>query len=108
MAPEGYDLDFSVSPHFWVRDNPVYCPVKHCNAHTHRFVLCGDPEGEYTGIHFARIRYVPKWIRLERRRVSFYRSLGTGNPALAASMARTFQDAIDNGLVKGRRGRRLR
>lgn len=97
-----------VSAQSWIREpgHHVYCPVPWCRANTLRTARCGDVDGDYEGIHVARIKYAPKFQKLEQRRLDFYKSLGFENPELTASLIRINQDSIDMGFVKGRKGRR--
>jgi hypothetical protein len=99
----GYDLDMSVSARTWTRDHPIYCPVPWCNAHKLRVSLCGDADGEYEGIHVARIRYVARWAKLEAKRAKAYADLGCDH---LTWRTRVQQDSIDMGLERGRKGRR--
>lgn len=102
-----YELDLTVHEDSWVLDHPIYCPIPWCSANKLRTARCGDKDGEYEGIHVARIAYIAQSARSDRRRIAFYRKLGVSNPELAAGMARALQDSIDLGMMKGRRGRRV-
>lgn len=49
------ELDMTVHEDSWVKEHPVYCPVQWCRAHKLRSVRCGDRDGDYVGIHVARM-----------------------------------------------------
>jgi len=99
-------MSLDVDDDTWVRQNPVYCPVPWCNAHKLRSSRCGDKDGDYEGIHVARIKAVPRSARTTERRVAAYRAAGVRDPELAVSLQRVLQDAIDAGVARGRKGRR--
>lgn len=111
MAPrisiEDYDLDQELDEHSWLQDHPVYCPIPHCNAHNNRFARCGDADGDYVGIHKARLRYA----KGEKKRVtaSLHRlkQIGIENPGEILGLRKVIQDAIDCGFIStGKKGRR--
>ena len=100
------DLDMTIDAYSWVKEHPVYCPVPWCNAHKMRDRRCGDVDGDYIGIHVARLRYVRTWNKGIARKMQLYRELGLRNPEMIVGHDIMIQDAIDAGLLKGRRGRR--
>ncbi len=99
-------LDQSIDEDRWVKENPVYCPVPWCNAHKMRRFRCGDAEGDFVGIHVARMAYVGRFTAIEKRRAKDFREGGVTNPELSAGMVRMLQDWVDVGLLPGRKGRR--
>ncbi len=106
---KNFDLDLDIDERDWVKANPVYCPVPWCTAHDLRHARCGDADGDYEGIHFARIAYVPKAVVLVERHIASLMNDGqTREKAeLTYVLLLNFQDSVDSGLVpKGRRGRR--
>jgi hypothetical protein len=100
------DLDQTIDDVGWVKENPVYCPIPWCAAHKLRTARCGDADGDYWGLHVARIEYVKTAAANDKRLVRFFEKLGSRDPAFDAAIHRTIQDSIDMGLTQGRRGRR--
>lgn len=108
MPIDNTDLDMSLnmSDDQWVKDNPVYCPVRWCSAYKQRFSRCGDEDGNYEGIHVARVKYVSRFALNYSRRVKQLRDLGMKEPERMVAHERIRQDAVDAGLAPGKRGRR--
>ena len=105
----GYELDQEIDDHAFVTDTPVYCPVPWCNAHNLRFAACGDADGDYDGIHVARVRYVPRAAELVEQQLRSIEEGGQSRESaeLTLSLLCLHQDSIDMGSIpKGRRGRR--
>lgn len=103
---ERYDLDMTVDESTWIRENPIYCPVPWCSAHKLRNVRCGDVDGDYEGIHVARILALPREGQRTAKEVEALREMGLEHPELALGILRMTQDAVDQGMLKGHRGRR--
>lgn len=100
------ELDQEVDEAGWIREHPVYCPVPWCSAHDLRRARCGDGDGPYEGLHVARIEYARGEAARDARQIGALRKLGVGDPELMYGFARMGQEAVDLGLVPGRRGRR--
>jgi hypothetical protein len=101
------ELDMTVDDESWPNEHPVYCPVPWCAAHDLRGARCGDKDGDYVGIHVARIEYAKGEARRVERALQRRRDAGVADPELALAISRMLQDSIDMGTVKlGRKGRR--
>lgn len=90
----------------WVKEHPVYCPVPWCAAHNLRFARCGDQDGDYEGIHVARIKYALGMRCREQRRVAALKRNGIEDPDVLLGLLRLNQDAIDMGMAPGNPGKR--
>lgn len=101
------DLDQTVDEMSWIVEHPVYCPVSWCTAHNLRRARCGDKDGDYEGIHVARIEYAKGEAKRVERAFKARRDAGISDPEFSLAFARTIQDGIDTGLLTfGRKGRR--
>ena len=103
---KNYDLNMTVDEHSWLREHAVYCPIPWCHAHKLRHVRCGDADGDYEGIHVGRIRAVNRDAKQAAREINALVEMGCEDPGLSLGILRMMQDAIDQGTLKGRRGRR--
>jgi len=99
-------MDLDTDEDGWVKDHPVYCPVTWCNAHKVRTLRCGDSDGDYEGIHIARIKYVKRFNAAHGRRVEELRAMGLEKPELLAGFERLRQDSVDFGFLPGIKGKR--
>ena len=105
MKPS-YELDMGLDPNGWVEDHRVYCPVSWCSAHNLRDALCGDADGPYEGIHEGRIREVARTQRREAAALAYLTREGFDDPGLTMAFHRLVQDAVDQGTLPGKKGRR--
>lgn len=106
LSPEECELDMDLDDQGWVKTHPVYCPVPWCSAHNLRYARCGDKDGEYDGIHKARIAYAAKAGERQKRAVARFRRIGVEDPEGAVSIGRMMQDSVDMGFMAGTPGRR--
>lgn len=104
------DLDMTVDEESWIKEHPVYCPVPWCSAHALRRARCGDVDGNYEGLHIARIEYARGEAARVKQQLRSIQKMGVKDPETMFGLLRIVQDAVDTGLVplqKGmRRGRR--
>lgn len=106
------DLNMDVDEDGWLEEHAVYCPISWCTAHKLRRARCGDKDGDYVGIHVARLEYAKKeGKRMEQalRRRTEVLGLAPELAEFSLSMDLLTQQAVDTGLVKIkgiRKGRR--
>ena len=93
------DLDMTVDEESWIKEHPVYCPVPWCSAHDLRHARCGDKDGDYEGLHVARIEYAQGEGKRVKQQLSSLRRMGVADPEMSLALAHMLQQSIDLGLV---------
>lgn len=100
------DLDMDVDEQIWIKEHQVYCPVPWCAAHNLRGARCGDVDGDYEGLHKARIKYAEGEAARVKAELNRLKRFGTEDPEQVLCMLHLMQSSVDLGLTPGRKGRR--